>query len=211
MNTMFQAPLCLLFKGGNIYQLLDWRDISICTQHFFRKYHCNRPYNWKCEYKIPIWYTNYWTAIHFTEVRWKKLPVYCLPIIVWRWYEMTGSYLQHHDQHQVFRAPIEADTYSQAQTNKELRLSFHIYRSKLTASWLTDNTTCSVDMGHRWSGCVFAWSQLLGRHSMIFLFIWWDHWLWFCFSEAVRLQCCFPLEPKSFPRLMRKLTENIPN
>ena len=34
MNTMFQAPLCLLFKGGNIYQLLDWRDISICIQHF---------------------------------------------------------------------------------------------------------------------------------------------------------------------------------
>ena len=51
---------------------------------------------------------------------------------------MTGSYLQHHNQHQVFRAPIEADTYSQAQTDKELRLSCHIYRSKLTASGVTD-------------------------------------------------------------------------
>ena len=44
---------------------------------------------------------------------------------------------------------------------------------------------------------------------MLFLFIWWDHWLWFCVSEAVRLQCCFPLEPKSFPRLTVRNTSQL--
>ena len=37
--------------------------------------------------------------------------------------------------------------------------------------------------------------------DVIFLFIWLNHWWWFCVSEALQLQCCFPLEPKPFLRL----------
>ena len=36
---------------------------------------------------------------------------------------------------------------------------------------------------------------------MFFLIIRWDHWLWLYVSDTVRLECCFPLEPKPFPGL----------
>ena len=39
------------------------------------------------------------------------------------------------------------------------------------------------------------------RYFIIFLCIWWDHWVWLCVSEAVCLLYCLPLEPKPFPRL----------
>ena len=38
------------------------------------------------------------------------------------------------------------------------------------------------------------------KYSIFFLCIFLDHWVWLCVSEPVRLWCCFPLEPKPFPR-----------
>ena len=48
---------------------------------------------------------------------------------------------------------------------------------------------------------IYAQSELLRRHSMICLCIWWDHWLWLCVFEVVHQKCCFPLEQKPFLRL----------
>ena len=89
------------------------------------------------------------------------------------------------------RLSLRQDQHSQPQANKEQILSSHISRSKLTGSGVTDNTALPFNARLTEMSCgqaiICVWSELLGRHSMIFLCIRCNPCLWFCDSETVHL------------------------
>ena len=60
--------------------------------------------------------------------------------------EILGSYQQQPHQHNVFRAHFEAELHSQAEASKWQRTLCLIFRSKLTDSVVTYNTSlpCST-------------------------------------------------------------------
>ena len=75
----------------------------------------------------------------------------------------------------MFSEPCFRDTYTARLRQK---------RGKIILSLRFSSNLLGVSGGQ---ADMYPWSELLERHSMIFLWILWDHWLWFCVSETVHL------------------------
>ena len=95
------------------------------------------------------------------------------------------------NKHHVFTAHFEEQPHIQEEANKLQRIFCLSFSFKLTDSVVTDKpsqpySAKQTEVSGGQAG-INSWSELIQKYFIFFCWIWWDHLMWLCVSEAVCL------------------------